>query len=67
MQKLIQSESQQTVETEYSFEEICPEWSNILAQNGGFIENRNSRFEADDGKTRTIMECSSCLVGEAHG
>ena len=57
---------QTQINKEYSFEEICPDWSQILADNGGFIENRKASFEADDGEQKTIMSCSSCLVGEAH-
>jgi len=53
---------------EYTFEEICPEWSQILADNGGFMENRKADFEATDGNgERTIMNCATCIVGEAWG
>ena len=51
----------------FSFEEICPDWSQILADNGGYMENRNKSFKCDDGKERSIMQSCSCLVGEAHG
>ena len=62
-QQLIQ---QQQVEKTYSFEDICPDWNRIMSENGGFIESRGQSFEADDGSQKSIMQCNSCLVGEAH-
>lgn len=59
-------QEQVQVEKDLTFEDIVPEWSDILAQNGGFIENRRATFEAKDGDRRTIMNCANCLVGEAH-
>ena len=59
-------QEQVQVEKDLTFEDIVPEWSDILAQNGGFMENRRATFEAKDGKHKTIMNCASCLVGEAH-
>ena len=69
MQKLVTEQPQQVVEEykEASFEEICPDWNNILAQNGGFVKNQNAQFKTEDGKQRSIMSCPSCLVGEFHG
>ena len=64
-QELIQQEQTQ-VEKTYTFEDICPDWNRIMADNGGFIESRNQLFESDDGSTKSIMKCNSCLVGEAH-
>lgn len=55
------------IEKTYSFEEICPDWAQILADNGGFMANQNVKYEADDGTKRSIMSCPSCIVGEAHG
>jgi len=68
MQKLVTEQPQQAVEIykEASFEEICPDWNNILAANGGFINNQNAQFKTEDGKTRSIMSAPSCLVGELH-
>ena len=68
MQKLVTEQPQQAVETykEASFEEICPEWSDILSQNGGFVKNQNAKFKTEDGKSRSIMSAPSCLVGELH-
>ncbi len=58
-----------------SFEEICPTWSRLLSENGGFINCRDVVFKSDDGDEKNtpqmkcqknIMKCSSCIVGEAH-
>jgi hypothetical protein len=51
----------------FSFEEICPDWAQILADNGGYMENKDKSFKSDDGQERSIMQSCSCLVGEAHG
>lgn len=69
MQKLetVQPQTEVEVYKEASFEEICPDWNDILAQNGGFMKNQNANFKTKDGKTRSIMNCPSCLVGELHG
>ncbi len=50
-----------------SFEDINPEWSDIITNNGGFIKARNNTFESEDGKIRDIGVCSKCIVGEGHG
>ena len=67
MLKTIQEQRTDPAEKIFSFEEICPDWSQILADNGGYMETKNLSFKSDDGKERSIMETSSCLVGEAHG
>ena len=48
----------------YSFEEICPEWTQIMSDNGGFIECRENTFQNKDD-VKSIMNCSTCIVGEA--
>lgn len=63
----IQEEKINPAEKIFSFEEICPDWAQILADNGGYIATKNMSFKSDDGKERSIMQSSSCLVGEAHG
>lgn len=69
MQKLVTEQPLVVVEEykEASFEEICPDWNNILSQNGGFINNQNAKFKTVDGKERSVMHAPSCLVGEFHG
>jgi hypothetical protein len=71
VQELVQESVEEVVDNitdkQFSFEEICPDWAQILADNGGYIETKNKSFKSDDGKERSIMQCSSCLVGEAHG
>lgn len=64
-QQLEEQIIKEEIQADLSFEEICPEWNDILAQNGGFVENKDAHFKTD-GETRTIMNCASCLVGEAH-
>jgi len=59
-------QEQLQVEKILSFEEICPVFSELIAENGGWEKTRNMVFKAEDGKTRNIMECKSCIVGEAH-
>ena len=63
----IQEQRTDPSEKTFSFEEICPDWSQILADNGGYMKTKNTSFKSDDGKEKSIMDCSSCLVGEAHG
>jgi len=60
MQEQIQEE--RTV----SFEEICPEWSKLLAENGGYMESRKHMYKSESA-TRNMMDCKNCIVGEAHG
>ena len=57
----------QQIERIYSFEEICPEFSQILAENGGWEKCRDLMFETEDGKVKSIQDGKSCIVGEAHG
>ena len=63
----IQEQRTDPAEKIFSFEEICPDWAQILADNGGYMKTKNTSFKSDDGKEKSIMDCSSCLVGEAHG
>jgi hypothetical protein len=60
-------QEQETTKKELTFEDINPEWSGIIAEQGGFINNRKANFESSDGKSRTIMACNSCVLGEGHG
>jgi len=64
-QELEQQIIEEEIQANLSFEEICPDWNDILAQNGGFVESKNAQFKTD-GEQRTVMDCASCLVGEAH-
>lgn len=59
-------QEQVQIQKTLSFEEICPEISRIIADQGGFMEMRKAQFKAEDGSTRTIMDSNSCLVSEAH-
>jgi len=63
-QQLEEQIIKEEIQADLSFEEICPEWSDILAQNGGFVENRRTLFKSD-GKQRTLLNCASCIIGEA--
>lgn len=53
------------IQADLSFEDICPEWNDILAQNGGFVKNQNTHFKSGND-TKNIMNCANCLIGEAH-
>jgi len=55
------------VERELTFEDICPDFSRIIAENGGFMEAKNHTYVADDGTTRKLLYADKCIVGEAHG
>lgn len=59
-------QQQVQIQRTYSFEEICPTWSRLLADNGGFIENLHVRYESLDGDLKSLTEPNSCIVGEAH-
>lgn len=60
-------QEQVQVEKTFSFEEICPEISILIAQDeNGFMGMRKNTYKAEDGTTRTIMKYDSCLVSEAH-
>ena len=48
-----------------SFEEICPDLSELIA-NHGYLEVRKHIYVTKDGKTRNIMDSMNCIVGEAH-
>ena len=61
MQKQIQQERT------YSFEEICPDFSHLVAKNGGFMKTQSTKYKSKNGIVRDMMECKSCIVGEAHG
>ena len=68
----MKSETIQVEETEselefLSFEEICPEVSGIIAEEGSFLKMRENTYETADGQKRSIMNYNSCLVSEAHG
>ena len=60
-------QEQQHQKKELTFEDINPEWNDIIANQGGFMENRKADFKSNDGKSRTIMQCNSCVLGEGHG
>lgn len=64
-QQMEQPQILQEEEQTYTFEDICPEWNQILSMNGGFIETREHKFESD-GDQRNMMNYTTCLVGEAH-
>jgi len=64
-QQLKEQIIEEEIQADLSFEEICPEWNDILAQNGGFVENKSAHFKSGDN-TRTVMNCANCLIGEAH-
>lgn len=50
-----------------SFEEICPDLSNLIAEKGGYMKVRQNTYTSKDGQvTRDIMQCANCIVGEAH-
>ncbi len=59
-------QEQVQVEKILSFEEICPAFSKLIAENGGWDKTVDLRFQAEDGKVRDIGECKNCIVGEAH-
>ena len=50
-----------------SLEEICPNWSKTMTENGGYMATRDGEFKNADGKVISIQNYNSCLVGEAHG
>ncbi len=59
-------QEQKQVERQYSFEDTCPEWSQILAENGGYKECVNDNFVSEEGRQRSIQNGACCIVGEAH-
>lgn len=61
----MQELAEQTEET-LSFEQICPDFSNILNQSNGWKNTIHEKYVAEDGSTRQIMDGMSCIVGEAH-
>lgn len=56
---------QEQIQRTYTFEEINPDFSKILSENGGFMECKDKLFESNDGVRRSINECGNCIVGEA--
>lgn len=50
-----------------SFEDICPNFSQIVSANGGFVKTKDLLFETDDGSVLDMGIYRSCVVGEAHG
>lgn len=56
----------QQVEETLSFEQICPEFSNILNQNNGWTNAKDNKYVSEDGSMRQIMNGMCCIVGEAH-
>ncbi len=59
-------QQQEQIQRIYTFEEICPDLSELLAQNGGFMENQGTYYETPDGKIRSLGVPNACVVGEAH-
>ncbi len=50
-----------------SFEEICPDLSDLIANEGGYLEVRKDSYKSKDGQTtRNIMDSMNCIVGEAY-
>jgi len=67
MQKQIQVEKTEQEEKELSFEEICPEYTQIISNAGGFMNvGDNTKYESEDGAIRCLGEFNYCVVGEAH-
>ena len=64
LQQMQEPEQVQKEKVTYSFEEICPDWNQILGDNGGFIKSRDQTFKNKD-ETHSIMNCATCIVGEA--
>jgi len=62
----IPMQEQVQVERTLTFEEICPDFSQIVAENDGFMGLAANKYLAQDGQVRDIMECQYCVVGEAH-
>lgn len=64
MQKQEQVEKQEEI---LSFEEICPEFSQIIADVDGFMNIGNhTEYKSEDGAIRCLGDFSCCVVGEAH-
>ena len=55
------------VQETLTFEDICPVFSGLLAENGGWEKTKNMSFKSKDGDVKDLMVCKSCVVGEAHG
>lgn len=51
----------------YSFEQICPNMSRLIAENDGWMNTKDMVFRDEDGKVKTIQNGFTCMVGEAHG
>jgi len=58
---MVQKQIQKT--KQYTFEDICPDWTQIIADNKDLI----GQYKSQDGTLRDISSCSVCIVGEAHG
>jgi len=59
-------QEQVQVERTLSFEEICPEFSQIIADAGGFEAIKEGRYESSDGDVKDVQNYSNCIVGSAH-
>ena len=57
-------EEQQEQTNEVSFEELCPEWNEIIKSVGGF-DNLSVDQIQDMGKKRNLQDYKCCVVGEA--
>lgn len=50
-----------------TFEELCPEWSALISQYGGFSKIPKIFRTVRYGGKRTLSDYRRCIVGEAHG
>ena len=60
MQKQVQ------IERTVSFEEICPAFSQIISDAGGFEACREGKYQSQDGDVKDVTNYQCCIVGSAH-
>ncbi len=59
---------QEQIEKPLSFEEINPIFSRLIAENGGYMNIRDTMFQSEQsGDVKNLGDCRTCIVGEAHG
>ena len=50
-----------------SFEDICPQWSEYLANTKRFDFSNSVSFNGSDQQIYNLAQPKNCIVGEAHG
>ena len=67
MEQILETEQKTEQPTILTFEDICPNLSKLISEQGGWQNTKDEVFMSSDGMRKSIQDGFSCIVGEAFG